>query len=321
MKKERMREILNKFSEVKIAVIGDMMLDEYIIGSVDRISPEAPVPVVKVKEERFVLGGAANVLNNLSRLGARVKAYTVIGEDLSGDRLIKELKDNNIESSDIIRTTTRPTILKKRIIGGHQQLLRIDWEENQDIPQKYEEQIINKVEKEIENLDAIILSDYNKGVLTPMVSKKIIELARKNNKILIVDPKPENVHNYIGATSMTPNRKEAMECLNLDKIEDIYKLGKKLKEKLKLDNLLLTRSEEGLSLFEEKITDISTYAKEVFDVTGAGDTVIATYTLVAATGASWIEAAEIANIAAGIVVGKIGTATVSKEEIIDNIKN
>ncbi|MGL4533688.1 MAG: D-glycero-beta-D-manno-heptose-7-phosphate kinase [Fusobacteriaceae bacterium] len=318
MKKRRLVEILEKFNNVKIAIIGDMMLDDYIIGIVERISPEAPVPVVRVIEEKFVLGGAANVASNLATLGAQTICYGVIGNDFNGERLVQTLKEKGIETSGIIKSKERPTIVKRRIIGGHQQLLRIDWEDNKKISTEQENEIIENVRKNISELDAVILSDYDKGVLTERVAKEIIKIAKENGKIITVDPKPKNVKNYKGATSMTPNRKEAMECMGIDKIKDVYQLGKDLKEELKLSNLLITRSEEGMSLFlDGEIKDIPTYAKEVYDVTGAGDTVISVFTLAAATGVDWHEAAKIANTAAGVVVGRIGTSTVTKEEIID----
>ncbi len=315
--KNRLLEILEAFKEIKVAVIGDMMLDDYIIGSVDRISPEAPVPVVNVKEERFVLGGAANVVNNLSTLGAKTFSFGVIGDDTNGDRLTNEFEDNSINIKGIVRSKDRPTIVKRRIIAHNQQLLRLDWEEKRDITEELEDQLLEKLRTHIDEIDAIILSDYDKGVLTPRVAKEIIKIANEKNKIVTVDPKPKNARNYIGATSMTPNRKEAMECLGLDRVDDVEALGKKLKSELDLTNLLLTRSEEGMSLFEDGISNIPTFAKEVYDVTGAGDTVISVFTLAAAAGASWHEAAKIANTAAGVVVGRMGTSTVTKDEIIE----
>ncbi|MGL6170205.1 MAG: bifunctional heptose 7-phosphate kinase/heptose 1-phosphate adenyltransferase, partial [Fusobacteriaceae bacterium] len=213
MKKQRLVEILEKFNNVKIAIIGDMMLDDYIIGIVERISPEAPVPVVRVVEEKFVLGGAANVASNLATLGAQTICYGVIGNDFNGERLIQTLKEKGIETSGIIKSKERPTIVKRRIIGGHQQLLRIDWEDNKKISTEQENEIIENVRKNIGELDAVILSDYDKGVLTERVAKEIIKIAKENGKIITVDPKPKNVKNYKGATSMTPNRKEAMECM------------------------------------------------------------------------------------------------------------
>lgn len=318
MEKNRLKEILENFKKVKVAVVGDMMLDDYLIGSVDRISPEAPVPVVSVKEERFVLGGAANVVNNLATLGAKAYCFGVIGEDFDGDRLIKELEKKSIETVGIVRSQTRPTIVKRRIMGGNQQLLRLDWEDSRSVSEEIEDMILQQIEKKIDELDAIILSDYDKGVLTKRVVERIISLCKKKNIIVTVDPKPKNAMNYIGATSMTPNRKEAMECLGKTKCDDILAVGEELKTKLGLDNLLLTRSEEGMSLFvESDIINIPTYAKEVFDVTGAGDTVISVFTLACASGVSLTEAAKIANTAAGVVVGKMGTSTVTKEEILE----
>jgi rfaE bifunctional protein kinase chain/domain len=316
--KTRLMDILDKFKDMKIAVIGDMMLDDYIIGEVTRISPEAPVPVVNVKEERFVLGGGANVLNNLSSLSCKCYSFGVIGDDSNGNRLLNELKKENIDTVGVVIAEDRPTIVKRRIIAQHQQLLRLDWEDKKNITPYHEELIIENLKSHIDKLDAIILSDYDKGVLTPTLARKIIKMARKNNIIVTVDPKPSNAINYLGATSMTPNRKEAMECMGLSRIEDTEKLGLELKSKLNLDNLLLTRSEEGMSIFlENEIINIPTFAKEVYDVTGAGDTVISVFTLAAAAGASWHEAAKIANVAAGVVVGRMGTSTVTKEEITE----
>ena len=318
MNKERLVEIISNFRKVRMAVVGDLMLDDYIIGTVDRISPEAPVPVVSVKEERFVLGGAGNVINNLATLGVKTFCYGVIGDDTDGDRLKKSLKLLGVNAEGVIRSEDRPTIVKRRVLGGNQQLLRIDWEDPTNINEILEDSILDNLKKNIENIDAIILSDYDKGVLTERVAKEIIKLARKYNKIVTVDPKPSNIMIYFRASSMTPNRKEAYESAKLPKKTDIDIVGKTLRDNLQLDNLLLTRSEEGVSIYtEDSVTNIPTFAKEVYDVTGAGDTVISVYTLSKAAGATWEEAARIANTAAGVVVGKIGTSTATKEEILD----
>ncbi|MBC2856321.1 MAG: D-glycero-beta-D-manno-heptose-7-phosphate kinase [Cetobacterium sp.] len=319
MVKDRLEQILGCFKNMRVAVVGDMMLDDYIIGTVERISPEAPVPVVSVKKERFVLGGAANVINNLATLGAKTLCFGVIGDDSDGDRLLNEFRKMGIETSGVIRTEDRPTIVKRRIIAGNQQLLRIDWEDSRPINSDLENTLLENIKRNLDGIDAIILSDYDKGVLTPKVAKEIIKIARDKAIIVTVDPKPKNAMNYIGATSMTPNRKEAMECLGMTRSDDMIAVGEELKSKLNLTNLLLTRSEEGMSLFDEdQVINIPTYAKEVFDVTGAGDTVISVFTLAAATGVTtWHEAAKIANTAAGVVVGKMGTSTVTKEEIIE----
>ena len=316
-----LKKILDNFKNIKIGVVGDLMLDDYIYGTVERISPEAPVPVVNVKEEKFVLGGAANVVNNLASLGAKTICFGVIGNDANGERLLGAFADKKIDVSGLIRDKERTTIVKRRIIGSNQQLLRIDWEDITPISTFLEYALLRNIESKIDELDAVILSDYDKGVLTPMVAKEIVRMCRDRGKIVTVDPKPKNAMNYYGATSMTPNRKEAKECLGMERATNMEEVGKELKEKLKLDNLLLTRSEEGMSLFiENKIVNIPTFAKEVYDVTGAGDTVISVFTLAAASGVSWHEAAKIANTAAGVVVGKMGTSTVTKDEILEFYK-
>lgn len=316
-----LKRILDNFKNIKIGVVGDLMLDDYIYGTVERISPEAPVPVVNVKEEKFVLGGAANVVNNLASLGAKTICFGVIGNDANGERLLGAFADKKIDVSGLIRDKERTTIVKRRIIGSNQQLLRIDWEDITPISTFLEYALLRNIESKIDELDAVILSDYDKGVLTPMVAKEIVRMCRDRGKIVTVDPKPKNAMNYYGATSMTPNRKEAKECLGMERTTNMEEVGKELKEKLKLDNLLLTRSEEGMSLFiEDKIVNIPTFAKEVYDVTGAGDTVISVFTLAAASGVSWHEAAKIANTAAGVVVGKMGTSTVTKDEILEFYK-
>ncbi|MFR4478745.1 MAG: D-glycero-beta-D-manno-heptose-7-phosphate kinase [Fusobacterium sp.] len=316
-----LKRILDNFKNIKIGVVGDLMLDDYIYGTVERISPEAPVPVVNVKEEKFVLGGAANVVNNLASLGAKTICFGVIGNDANGERLLGAFADKKIDVSGLIRDKERTTIVKRRIIGSNQQLLRIDWEDITPISTFLEYALLKNIESKIDELDAVILSDYDKGVLTPMVAKEIVRMCRDRGKIVTVDPKPKNAMNYYGATSMTPNRKEAKECLGMERATNMEEVGKELKEKLKLDNLLLTRSEEGMSLFiEDKIVNIPTFAKEVYDVTGAGDTVISVFTLAAASGVSWYEAAKIANTAAGVVVGKMGTSTVTKDEILEFYK-
>jgi len=303
------------FKNIKIAVIGDLMLDEYIMGKVERISPEAPVPVVKVTEEKFVLGGAANVINNLAALGANVYCGGLVGNDKNAEKLINAFS-KNVDCSLILKVDNRPTIVKKRVIAGHQQLLRLDWEEEFSVNEVEEEKIISNLEKQIKKLDAVILSDYNKGLLTKTLSQKIIKLCKENNVIVTVDPKPKNIENFKGASSITPNKKEAYSAVNAMSTEDIDVVGKKLKEEFNLDTVLITRSEEGMTLYDKDIHNIPTYAKEVYDVTGAGDTVISVFTLARAAGATWEEAAKIANAAGGIVVGKIGTSIVDKEELI-----
>ena len=309
-------KLIENFKNIKIAVIGDLMLDEYIMGKVDRISPEAPVPVVKVTEEKFVLGGAANVINNLAALGANVYCGGLVGKDKNAEKLINSFP-KNVDCNLILKVENRPTIVKKRVIAGHQQLLRLDWEEEFYINEDEENIIIENLKKHIKELNAVILSDYNKGLLTKSLSQKIIKLCRENNVIVTVDPKPKNISNFVGASSITPNKKEAYAAVEANLSENIDIVGEKLKEKYNLDTVLVTRSEEGMTLYDKKIHNIPTYAKEVYDVTGAGDTVISVFTLAKAAGATWEEAAKIANTAGGIVVGKIGTSTVSEKELIE----
>lgn len=320
--KKRLIEILNEFPKKKIVVIGDLMLDEYIIGSVTRISPEAPVPVVNVKKENFVLGGAANVVNNLSSLGVKVLAFGVIGNDNNGKKMLAEFESKDVSAEYINILTDRPTIMKQRILANNQQLLRLDWEKKHPINAIEEDFIIDNLKRIIHDVDGIILSDYDKGVLTERVAKEVISLAKESGKIVIVDPKPSNSLNYIGATTMTPNLKESSECINREipeTEEKTIEIGLELREKLNLDHLLMTRSEKGMSIFmnDGSIKNIPTFAKEVYDVTGAGDTVISVYTLALTCGATKIEAAKIANTAAGIVVGRVGTSVVKIEEIVE----
>lgn len=322
MKITELQEILLSFSTKRIAVIGDLMLDEYIVGDVNRVSPEAPVPVVNVYSEKLILGGAANVIANLNSMGTKVYPYSVIGNDENGKKLKKELDEICVSLDGIIETRERPTIVKKRILAGHQQLLRMDWEKKHDINEVQENSLLAKIKKNIDNLDAIILSDYAKGVLTKKLIRRIIELAREKGKIVAVDPKPSNVKNYVGATFLTPNVKEALESLSIKELyvkdEVLKNVGFQLKNDLELDHLVMTRSEKGIAIFEEEtMLAIPTFAKEVYDVTGAGDTVISIYTLCLTAGLSYEIAAKIANTAAGIVVGKLGTATTSILEIID----
>ena len=309
-------KLIENFKNIKIAVIGDLMLDEYIMGKVDRISPEAPVPVVKVTEEKFVLGGAANVINNLAALGANVYCGGLVGKDKNAEKLINSFP-KNVDCNLILKVDNRPTIVKKRVIAGHQQLLRLDWEEEFYINEDEENRIIENLKNHIKELNAVILSDYNKGLLTKSLSQKIINLCGENNVIVTVDPKPKNISNFVGASSITPNKKEAYAAVEANPSENIDIVGEKLKEKYNLDTVLVTRSEEGMTLYDKKIHNIPTYAKEVYDVTGAGDTVISVFTLAKAAGATWEEAAKIANAAGGIVVGKIGTSTVSEKELIE----
>ena len=309
-----------------ILVVGDTMVDRFVWGKVSRISPEAPVPVVEVTKETQTLGGAGNVANNITSLGAKAYIITVIGDDLDGLCMKEMLESKNINTDYVIVDKQRPTTLKTRIVASNQQVVRVDKEIKGYFSGKTEVAILKNIDAVMKKVDGVIISDYAKGIVTDKVLKKIITLA-KNKKIPVtVDPKVENFKKYKHITCMTPNTKEAIEGMNaqhqgIKSDDDIAKLGKKILKLVESQSVLITRGEKGMTIIEKnKVTHIPTRAKEVYDVTGAGDTVIATMTLALAAKRKLVEAAEIANFAAGIVVGKVGTATVTVDEIVKTIK-
>jgi len=302
--------IIEQFSGKKILVVGDVLLDKYIIGSVSRISPEAPIPVVKVKEERYAPGGAANTATNVVALGGEATVVGIAGRDNERDILVKELEKRKIDFQ--LFEDGRQTIKKTRVLGQNQQLLRIDYEDTHDIDEKTESEIIKYLKRAMPEYDAVVISDYSKGMITESIAKVIIE----NAKIVVVDPKPDHKGFYKGATLITPNNSEAASMAGASDGSDIVDIGKRLVEDMG-SNILITRGERGMSIFEKDgaVHDIPTKAKEVYDVSGAGDTVAASVTLALAAGAALKDACEVANHAAGIVVGKLGTAAVSQDEL------
>lgn len=318
MDKNRLIKIIEQFNNKKILVIGDVMLDKYIWGEVSRISPEAPVQVVKVEKESYAPGGAANVANNVAALNGTTYMIGIVGNDEANKILVSELKSRKINTDGIIEDKNKPTIQKVRVIGKGQQLLRFDYEKKGYLDENFENKIFDFVLKRIQNIDAIIISDYAKGVITKQLAKKLIKLANEKKKTIIIDPKPKHKDFYKNATLITPNNKEACEMLNVDEEDEegIINAGKKLLEEFN-SHLIITRGEKGMTIFEknDEITNIPTKAKEVYDIIGAGDTVVATLALALASNATLKEAAILANYAAGIVVGKIGTSTVTTEEI------
>jgi rfaE bifunctional protein kinase chain/domain len=319
-------KIVEQFKNKKILIIGDVMLDKYIWGEVSRISPEAPVQVVNVVKESHTPGAAANVANNITTLGAQSFMVGIVGNDSTRDKLILELKKRNIDTSGLINDENKRTIQKVRVFGKNQQLLRFDYEKKGDVDKKTENNIFEFICKKIGEVDAVIVSDYAKGAITKSLMEKLIGLCKEKNKIIVVDPKPKHKDFYKNITLITPNHTEAhkMSSFSEEEISDINieKIGKSLLQELN-SNVLVTKGEKGMSLFEKngKITSIPTFAKEVYDIIGAGDTVVATVALALASGASFEEAAIIANHAAGITVGKIGTSDVSTEEIRKSIEN
>lgn len=323
-KKDRVKKIISRFSRVKVLIIGDLILDEFLWGDVSRISPEAPVPVVWVKRESFMPGGAANVANNIHALGGKVSLAGVVGMDERARILTDELRKKDMDTSGIIIDEARPTTLKTRVIAHHQQVVRIDKENMSSLGKDLIDQIIDYVKGIIGEIDAIIIEDYGKGVITPRLLKEVLRLARLHKKIITVDPKEEHFHYYKGVTAITPNHNEAAQAAGI-KVKDkdsLTKIGKRLLGKLKCEAVLITRGEHGMQLFEKKgrITHIPTVAQDVFDVSGAGDTVIGTFTLALAAGASMVDAAHISNFAAGIVVGKVGIATATQKELLSRIR-
>ncbi|MFV5215719.1 D-glycero-beta-D-manno-heptose-7-phosphate kinase [Azonexus caeni] len=304
--------MLEKLSQVRLLVVGDVMLDRYWFGEVSRISPEAPVPVVKVERMEERLGGAANVARNAASLGARTTLLSVVGDDDAGRALSRLLAESEI-AADLKIDRQIDTTVKLRVIGRQQQLLRIDFEtapSHEVLDAKLAE-----YERRLADCDIVILSDYGKGGLTHIT--EMIRLARLAAKPVLVDPKGDEWEKYAGATVITPNRSELRDVVGRWSSEQmLFDKAEKLRGELGLEALLVTRSEEGMTLFADGQTFLqAAQAREVFDVSGAGDTVIATLAVMIAAGADWAEAIRIANIAAGIVVGKLGTAVVTRDEI------
>lgn len=320
-------EVIDKFSSTRIVVIGDVILDHYIWGDVNRISPEAPVPVVEVKDENFRLGGAANTVANICSLGGQVDIVSVIGKDQNGDKMREMLALIGANVDGLLEDTGRPTIIKTRVMARNQQVVRIDRELKREVAGKEKEEIIGFAEALIPKADAVIFSDYDKGVLSSDVLNKCIAYAKKLKKLAVIDPKFRNCTDYKGATAITPNIKEASAAVEREIIdeESLLYAGNTLLKELELSAVLITRGEQGMSLFEAvdnektQVTHIPTVAREVYDVTGAGDTVVAVFTLALAAGASMLDAAMIANCAAGIVVGEVGTASVTKEQLVESL--
>lgn len=320
---EKLISIVEKFKGKKVLVIGDIMLDKSIRGDVSRISPEAPVQVVNVDKEEYMPGGAANVAANIAALEGNVYIAGTVGNDEMSKVLVDELKKRDIGIGYLVKDNTRPTITKIRVIARSQQLLRIDYEKGHPLDIFHEKKIIEELGKLIAESDIVIVSDYGKGLLSKNLMANIVNIAKENGKYVIVDPKPVHREYYYGCSLMTPNYDEAcmMSMLEEEQWKDIMNIGEALVKKYKSD-VLITRGERGMSLFKKDGGDehIPTKAVEVYDVTGAGDTVVAALSLAIASGATLEEAAMIANHAAGVVVGKIGTSIVTTKEIIKGIK-
>lgn len=332
-------QIINQFPRQNILVVGDLVLDQYITGTVSRISPEAPVPVVLQENSFFTPGGSANVAHNLASLGCSVSLLGKIGDDIEGTMLRKELEHRNISLDGVMVDERVDTIFKTRIIAQHQQVVRLDRErvlEDDDVFQT--EKALPFISRRINDFDAIIVSDYGKGMITANFMAELVKLAHEHSKIIVVDPKVEHFHEYGTVTSITPNRNETETALKnifpnrrkelgilsttLKTTIEIEAAGQGLLEYLNIESLLMTLGEDGMYVFEKGKAPfpLPTRAREVFDVSGAGDTVIAVFTVALATGAEKQVAADIANHAAGIVVGKMGAVAITSDELIKSVK-
>jgi rfaE bifunctional protein kinase chain/domain len=315
----RAHELIDRFATRRITVVGDVMLDRFVIGRVDRMSPEAPVPVVVFDREEVRLGGAANVANNLRELGAAVDLIGVIGNDESGAQLKNELAAKGIHSTGLITDLERRTTTKMRVVTSrNQQVSRIDFESDQEVPATIEEAIASQVEMRARPSQVILVSDYHKGVVTRRTMAQMVAFAQANSMPVIVDPKVPHIDYYAGAALVTPNHIEAESATNsrISTNEDARRASIALRQRLGVDSILITRGEHGMWLDHAGVDGyLPASAREVADVTGAGDTVIATLALAIAAGATMPEAARLANEAASIVVGKFGAATVSPAEL------
>lgn len=320
--RQRAEEIIEAASHRKVVILGDVMLDEFVWGDVSRISPEAPVPVVDIRRESVHLGGAANVLANVVALGARACVVGVIGDDSAGDRLRASLKEASpLQTEDyLVVAKGRPSTTKTRIIAHNQLVVRADREQRTPVNGQVEQRILASLNQALEDADAFVVSDYDKGVVTPRVLQGILDVAYQRVPVLI-DPKIRNFAHYRPATLITPNHHEALRMTNMEEDSDdgLYKSAQAIRQKLGCDAVLITRGDRGIMLLQGDSDPVfvETAAREVFDVTGAGDTVIATLATSLAAGATMFEAANLANHAAGIVVGKVGTATASAAELLN----
>lgn len=326
--RNRFHTSTKRLKELRIIVIGDFILDEYLIGEVNRISPEAPVPVVWVRKEKITLGGAGNVVKNLSSLGVKSVVLGRAGKDEKAKSLLELLSNENTdrEKNFLLQSEEVPTILKTRVIAGHQQVCRIDKEELKPITKKEEDLLIQAFLERIDSSDAVILSDYDKGTLTPRLIQEISKICFDKKKIVTVDPQVSHFFLYKGVSILTPNHHEAGKAIGkkLETDSEILQAAQEITEKLSSPSLMITRGEKGMSLYltsKKEIFHIPTVAKEVFDVTGAGDTVISAYTAYHAAGLSELDASVVSNAAAGVVVGKLGAETVTPQELNSSLQS
>ena len=319
----------DRIGQSKILILGDIMLDEYLFGSVDRISPEAPVPVVEITSTRMLLGGAANVAANIRSLGDKPILVGAVGSDDAAEKLRRLLEEKDISDEYLITDPERQTTIKTRIIAHSQQVVRADRENREPLGPEQEQSVLNRLKSVIGEISAVVISDYGKGVITKTLLDQVVNTCNEHDIFVAVDPKETNFHNYRSVSLITPNHHEAGFAYGRRIIteKDLLTVGNGLLEKLDARSLLITRGGKGMSLFrvDGEPTHIPTFARKVYDVTGAGDTVIATFVAAISAGADLVEAAVMANAGAGFTVGEIGTATVSvgqlRKELEWNIRN
>lgn len=319
----RIKQTISKFKDTSILVLGDCMMDQWVWGKVKRISPEAPVPVVDVDYYTYTPGGAANVVNNLRALGANVSLVGIIGKDFIGNRLKRDLRNKGVEVKGIITDSTRPTTLKTRIVAHNQQVVRADYEKKDGISKNVVKELLKFLEKS-QDFDCLLISDYNKGMISEDFMKKVIPLFLEKQIKIIAGPKPENISFFKNITVVTLNQREASQACGFE-IKDAETLclaGEKILIDLKSGAVLITRGEEGMSLFDEdgQIHHIPALSSQVYDVSGAGDTVISVLALALSCGSNLLDATILSNYAAAIVVKKVGTATVTTQELVSAIR-
>ncbi|MGE0763669.1 MAG: D-glycero-beta-D-manno-heptose-7-phosphate kinase [Bdellovibrionales bacterium] len=322
--KTKIRRQISQLTGRRIVVVGDIGLDEYVMGEVRRISPEAPVPVVEVKSEDSRLGLAANVAQNVASLGGNAMLVSVIGADSAGEQLKQKLKSSGVNPEHLLVDQGRPTIRKLRVMAEHHHLVRVDYELKRYLDPAVEKKLLERLGDLIPKSDGVVIEDYAKGLLSESAMQSVIKLGQKHGKKVVVDPhRTTPVHFYAGVDLMTPNRDEAIALAGVD-ADDlrgsenlILELGRELRKKAKAEHMVITRGKEGMTLFDqEKVVHLPTYARQVFDVTGAGDTVIAALSLAWAAGWPLAEACVLANFAAGVVVGKVGCVPCRTDELL-----
>jgi len=320
---ERLNELVARFSGRRLLVLGDLMLDHYLWGRCERISPEAPVPVVEIERETSSLGGAGNVAANLTALGARPVLVGVLGEDARAQQLLDAFAARGVDTRALVRDPARPTTIKTRILAQHQQVVRADWESRADLAGEALSGVLETLSRELPQCEGLVVSDYGKGVVTRAVLERAIGLAKAAGLRISVDPKESHIDSYRGVSILTPNQHEAGYVMGRRVVDDasLMEVGWGLQRRLDADCALITRGADGMSLFERggRYTHLPTVAREVFDVTGAGDTVVSVVALALAAGADYPEACFLANHAAGVVIRDVGTASCSADQLRESL--